>query len=796
MMRRFLVFLWAFWVVAALAQPAGSGAAGAEQQWWALNAQVVAAYREGRYPAGLEAAQRALKFAETEFGADHPSTGASLNNLAELYRAMGAYDKALPLYQRALLIAEKAEGPEHPSTGTRLNNLAGLYESMGAYDKALPLYQRALLIAEKAQGPEHPETGTRLNNLALLYQDMGAYDKALPLYQRALLIAEKALGPEHPSTGTSLNNLAELYRAMGAYDKALPLLQQAFQIGLIRAEGGNDPEFLAQVAANLCFFINEQKLASENELIFYCKLGVNMRQLQRQGAKGLDKGLRESFANKVSKEYSLLARLLLQAGRYREAEIALMALKNAEFTEFLRGKPTGGAEPIPLTPDEKQLQTEFFSVAKELGDIYTKINRQTLGVETINATELARQSQQRLSLQTQMAALIKAVSQRLDKPVPEQNQAFKIEDSRLIGLTRALATSSQGDSNVLISYIVEERVTTVFLITPTGPLAWQLEVGSQTLNPLMSQLQEAMLRTGDYKPAAQALHRHLIRPVQEKLTALGQPASTWMLYLTGRLRYLPFAALMDEQGRHLVETQKLAIYTAAAADQAKEAALPNWRVAAFGSTREHPRDGLGPLPAVAQEVAAIVRDKRNPQGILPGQQWLNAEFNRDNWQQVLNPLSGSRPGVLHVATHFLAKPDWAQSYLLLGDGTEFRLPELYNDASLSLHDVDLFTLSACGTEMSNAKADGAEFEGLGTLLQRKGARSVIGTLWAVQDEGSAKLMEAFYRARGEQRQMSKAAALQAAQLQLLRGEVRSPTPGVNLSHPSYWAPFVLMGNWL
>jgi CHAT domain-containing protein len=85
---------------------------------------------------------------------------------------------------------------------------------------------------------------------------------------------------------------------------------------------------------------------------------------------------------------------------------------------------------------------------------------------------------------------------------------------------------------------------------------------------------------------------------------------------------------------------------------------------------------------------------------------------------------------------------------------------------------------------------------MGVLLQKRGARAVIGTLWAIQDEGSAALMQAFYKAHGEQHRMSKAAALQAAQLDLLQGRINSSNPAVSLKHPYYWAPFLLMGNWL
>jgi CHAT domain-containing protein len=149
------------------------------------------------------------------------------NNLAELYRTMGAYDQAVPLYQRSLRIIEKALGPEHPNNANSLNNLAELYRAMGAYDQAVPLYQRALKIIEKAVGPEHPYTANSLNNLALLYMAMGAYEQALPLSQRALKIREKALGPEHPDTDGSFETLGILYLAQKDYPVAEAYFRRA-----------------------------------------------------------------------------------------------------------------------------------------------------------------------------------------------------------------------------------------------------------------------------------------------------------------------------------------------------------------------------------------------------------------------------------------------------------------------------------------------------------------------------------------------------------------------------------------
>jgi tetratricopeptide (TPR) repeat protein len=89
-------------------------------------------------------------------GSDHPSTASSLNNLAELYLAMGRYGEAEPLLLRALQIYEAQLGSDHPSTASSLNNLAELYLAMGRHGEAEPLLLRSLMIREQLLGTDHP----------------------------------------------------------------------------------------------------------------------------------------------------------------------------------------------------------------------------------------------------------------------------------------------------------------------------------------------------------------------------------------------------------------------------------------------------------------------------------------------------------------------------------------------------------------------------------------------------------------------------------------------------------------
>jgi CHAT domain-containing protein len=182
-------------------------------------------------------------------------------------------------------------------------------------------------------------------------------------------------------------------------------------------------------------------------------------------------------------------------------------------------------------------------------------------------------------------------------------------------------------------------------------------------------------------------------------------------------------------------------------------------------------------------------------GVLPGQRFLDDAFTRDS----LHTLARRRApfSVLHVATHFKLVPGREDdSQLLLGDGDLLSMQQLRSDSQLVLGTYDLVTLSACNTSMGSDARAGTEFEGLATTLLRKGARAVIATLWEVQDTGTAHLMHAFYAARGADRQRSKAEALRQAQLALLGGSVHDEVGKLDFRHPYYWAPFILMGNWL
>jgi CHAT domain-containing protein len=123
-------------------------------------------------------------------------------------------------------------------------------------------------------------------------------------------------------------------------------------------------------------------------------------------------------------------------------------------------------------------------------------------------------------------------------------------------------------------------------------------------------------------------------------------------------------------------------------------------------------------------------------------------------------------------------------------------------AELDLTRCELAVLSACETGLGKVAA-GEGVLGLQRAFQVAGARSVVSSLWSVDDEATRKLMVAFYEALwNESRPSSRAEALRQAQLVMLRegykrGMVAADDAGDRQRRvpPYFWAAFVLSGDW-
>ena len=677
-----------------------------------------------------------------------------------------------------------------------------LYQA-GRYAKAIPLAEQALRIREATLGPEHPDTATSLNNLALLYDTTGAYAKAEELYQRALAIREKALGPEHPSTATSLNNLALLYHATGAYAKAEPLYQRALAI----AASTKAPELLATVFGNLSGLGNKQQ--QPLSAIFYGKQAVNVIQGMRAGMQSMDPALRESYVKKNTFVYRDLADLLIGEGRFPEAQQVLAMLKEEEYFEFVRrdSDTVKRDKRASYSAAEQPWEERYQAIASELvskGEELRVLERKKSEMRT--PEEQARIKQLRSDLdiaQRRFTAFLEEMRIAFEKLARERGTelAARQFDTSRMGLVKEL-----GEGTVLLQYIVLEDGVRILLTTSTVQKAYRVPTSDKALKKSAFDLQAALRDPRqDPRPAAKALYDVLIGPVAEDLKQAH--AKTLMVSLDSVLRYIPTAALYDGK-RYLAEQYAINVVTEAAADKMTQTP-GRWKVAGFGLTKAYP--GFKALTGTKAELDSLVKTKSNPGGLLEGKPYLDEAFTKDALQESLS----DHYALLHVASHFQFVPGTEKdSFLLLGDGSRLDLAEL-RQGRYDFKDVDLLTLSACETALGGG--EGKEVEGMAVTAQKKGAKAVLATLWPVADRTTAVLMQRMYDLR-ENAKLSKAEALRRAQIELLNGQIGPKTnpnpaalekkaskeneprfvadPTKPYAHPYYWAPFILMGNWL
>ena len=128
-----------------------------------LNAEVFRLTMEGKYREAIPDAERMLAVYERAVGPDHIYVTASLNTLAELYRAVGDYARTENLYQRILKIKERSLGLDHPELAQPLMRLIELFYSQGDYQKAEPILQHYLAVLEKAHTAGHDNSGGSLS---------------------------------------------------------------------------------------------------------------------------------------------------------------------------------------------------------------------------------------------------------------------------------------------------------------------------------------------------------------------------------------------------------------------------------------------------------------------------------------------------------------------------------------------------------------------------------------------------------------------------------------------------------
>jgi CHAT domain-containing protein/predicted negative regulator of RcsB-dependent stress response len=305
---------------------------------------------------------------------------------------------------------------------------------------------------------------------------------------------------------------------------------------------------------------------------------------------------------------------------------------------------------------------------------------------------------------------------------------------------------------------------------------------NRTLQDLRSALADK-IDLATFQEPSRKVYNWLIRPIEP---SLGQ-AQTLMFVLDGKLRNVPMGALSDGK-QFLIEKYNLALAPSLQLVDPKPLENQQLGVLAFGLSDKEGEVLLpsgqsrkfSMLPNVKQEIDSIQLLIQNTKSFIDGN-FTDLQFRTS--------VKNSTVPIVHLATHGEFSSDRDSTFLLATDGAGKLTTIGLDELSMSLaregldNPLELLILSACQT----AAGDDRAALGIAGVALRSGARSTIASLWGVDDQATSILMQKLYEQVKTQK-VTRSQALRTAQITLLQ----DPQYG----HPYYWAPFILVGNWL
>ncbi|WP_437667302.1 tetratricopeptide repeat protein [Sorangium sp. So ce1182] len=781
-------------------------------------------YRDnGEYARAEPLYERALAIREKALGPEHLDVAQSLDNLASIYRRKCDRARAEPLFQRALSIREKALGSAHLAVADSLDNLAALYKGGGEYARAKPLFERELAIREKLLGPEHLDVTRSLKGLAMLYDAQGEHARAEPLLQRALAIVESSLGPDHVLVADALSDLATLYDAQGEHARVEPLLRRALAIRE-KALGPKHPDVAISLGSLSTLYLARGDVASARR--FMTRAGSI-----EDGNSGIAWTIESDERKRMYMES-------IRANTYKAVSLHVLLSPTDEdarrfaLETILSRK---GRELDVMADSFGMLRRRLSSRDRDTLDQLRSINGQISAITwrgpgktplSLHQTLLTQLEQQRQQLEAEMIRRSVDLGAQMRQIRVEDVRSAIPEGAALLELfmyrpfnRQATAIGRWGEPHY-VAYVLKR-----------GGSIDAIDLGKAALiDAAVERLRRALARAAaDPRPAARALDALVMQPVRRLLG----PIRWVFLSPDGALNLVPFSALMDEEQRYLVEQYAFS-YITSGRDLLRLKETPMWRQGdvviaasdfnspaiahrpvAEGSPRrsaDMKTLSFPPLPFAVDEGRAISRLLRRSK-VLIGPSATERE---------VKVLSG--PRILHIATHGFFLPDQEEEQAslacnvevnqrglnepqltrspmenpLLRSGLVFSSANRSQDAKddgvltaleasqLDLLGTKLIVMSACETGVGEVHSGDGVY-GLRRALAIAGAETQVMSLWNVDDEATRTLMEAYYGellaggGRGE--------SLRRVQLTMLKN-----SEWAKLSHPHYWAAFIVSGN--
>ncbi|MEJ2204219.1 MAG: CHAT domain-containing protein [Gemmatimonadota bacterium] len=697
---------------------------------------------------------------------------------ADLNLALGAYPAALAEFRRAAALSTDAN--DLVGQAEALEGEGYLFLVRGDFPEAERLLEDALQL--RSRPTAHSPRASALIRLymAAAQEEMGQVDAARQTLQRA----EQDLAALGDSVGEAavLATRGDLEARAGASRGADSL----FEKGLRTLGGRPAPQVEWSLRLDRARMLHET--GRQQEAVAELRTAVAVIEAS---AVGLPLDRRVGFQPDWADAHQLLAEVLLELG---DLEGAFEANERARTQRSLAATLGARIDSLPGVP--KELLERRQDLAQRIADLTRRLrwgDASRPGLREAPWSLALSLSDARSALaesQVEYAELLSEMSRRSTRP-------SHLVDPSPPPIRRVSSLLSRGQS--LIEYAIGEGHATAFVITADTAVAIDLDVTRETLGDLVDFARGVIAQTAGSRSASdepreiwalplRRLYETLVSPVEE--TGLVREGSSLVLVPHRELHYLPFQALLDPRtGTFLVERYAISYAPSAGAwvrlsestgMMAPDAMRDRAAAAAGGQAPRvlamAPRPDT--LPGSRYEVEAIGRLFPGRATVLVGDRASERAL-RD---------AARRFDIIHLATFgVLNKSNPLFSFVeMAGAGNDVGYLEAHEIFGLGLQ-ARLLTLSACETGVGSGGLwdvpPGDDWTSLAGAFLEAGARSVLASLWQVEDLATAELMQRFYRHLVAGMGMNR--ALAEAQRELLSNP--------DTAHPFYWAAFQLLG---
>ena len=726
--------------------------------------------KKGDFSEALTAAKQLVQSSSTQENTDNYLNALML--LAETYQALGQHKNAIVTLKKAMPVAETGNFKSWHLI--IINSLGQSYTQTGQYKDAELWLEQAVDITSKNK--TSPSEVSSLINLGNLKSQQSKNEDALKHYQKAIEICKQLDLPEQ--LALVLTNSARVSIALNNAKQTHDFIEQASQSVLTLKPSHKS----AYLLINLSLIQNDFNLAQNNANKKWLTAPYRLLKAAEKMALDIKDDRARSYA------VGHMGQLYLHENRNDEALIltrkaAFIAQQN-NYTDVLYRWQWQEGRILDKQKKTMQAIHAYRQAVQSLKPVrydivtgYGNTNssfRKIIGPMYFELADLLlRRSNKSLSKNKgdSQKTLLEARS------IIESFKAAELEDffqddcvAQLKSRTSGIDAIEAGTA-VIYPILLRDRIE-LLVSFPDGIEQFTVDITAEKIVGEIRNFRSKLEKrtTHQYIRHAQQLHKWLIEPVEQTLKQ--KEITTLVVVPDGALRTIPWAALHNGD-EFLIERYAVAYTPGLNVTDPQPLERKNLKILLAGLSKSV--QNFPSLPYVNNEIKRIHK-------IYDGTVLKDNDYKLESLSQQFSETPYS---IVHIASHgqFRANPN--QTFLLTYDDkmTMDKLKQFVGIGRFRDKPVELLTLSACQT----ATGDDRAALGLAGIAVKSGARSALATLWFVNDQATSLLIVDFYKNLKDSAN-SKALALQKAQISTLKDR--------RYRHPGYWAPYLLIGNWL